>query len=621
MSKNKVLPPEAREKLLDKMHNIAHDSTLPFKEKEQQLISLSRQHLTIYQVQFYLGKLYENDKNFTKAIDHYNQAEELLTADDFLTAQIARHLAPNNDALNKEINLLKTNRAAIYTSKGVCYTGLGDKEQAFRSCNQALADNPNYAMALSNRAGAHIELGNYKAALIDARDAIRLELYDVYAWGSLSEAHLKLKNYSQAAYVLSKVKKLEEDIAAAQKGSDKQESNMQISSYSSSLSRALSQLDQIDIPSFKNSVVIKNNHRERCGKIANRTDINFTKKAQLLNDLSPAHSKSYSQHFFLGALAARENELQQAFYHYNQAEKLLIDELLIVQTASNAEPQDVYLAKNVELLKVSLAQIYNHIGNYHEKLGDKEQAFHSYNQALSYYPGNTASSNRAKIYIDRGNYKAALSDAYEAIYHRPHHPDAWLYCSEAHAKLDEFSKARHALSKFKELVLVSTDKELLEEAAKLEKFIAAAQERSKGQERSALPLSSSSSSSSSSQQQSAPKSVAPKSSPLARSDDPIMTFYKEGEASKENLDALLTAIQVKQEPQEQEQPTLSSSTTTKPQAEGFAARVSNKRNRSEQSSANATEQAQDTLQEPGKQSKSEQVASSRQTRSNGKGGK
>jgi tetratricopeptide (TPR) repeat protein len=266
--------------------------------------------------------------------------------------------------------------------------------------------------------------------------------------------------------------------------------------------------------------------------------------------------------------------------------------------------------------------MYNHIGVYYKKLGNQEQAFSYYNQALADNPNDAiALYNRAGIHNAKGNYKAVLSDAYQAIYHQPGLANAWYRCSAAHANLGEYSQATVAVNKFKELA--STNKESLEAAAKTEKFIAAAQARSKEQERPAQqqPPSSSSSSSSSSQQQSAPKSVAPKSSPLARSDDPIMTFYKEGEASKENLDALLTAIQVKQEPQEQEQPAPSSSTTTKPQAEGFAARVSNKRNRSEQSSANATEQAQDTLQEPGKQSKSEQVASSRQTRSNGKGGK
>jgi tetratricopeptide (TPR) repeat protein len=655
MSKIKIkdLPPEEREKLLAEMSAIAHNSTLSVKDKAKQLDAYSRKYSTSHQPESYFGILYEHGKDWQKAIKHLEQAEKLLT-DDLLTAQIARHLAPDDGALNKVVNQLKIERAAIYCNIGFCYTSLGNKEQAFSYYNQALADNPNHAISLSNRANAHRQLGNYKAALIDARDAIRLQPDNAYAWYSLNRIHLNLGNYSQATYAARKAKELaptnqellalvaqsEKDLAAAQKGSGKQESRLLSSSSSSSSSSAPSQSDQIDIPSFKDSIAIRAQIRGSCRTIYNRTDIDFTKKAPALNNLSPAHSKSYAQHFYLGALSARENELQKAFYHYNQAEKLLIDELLIAQTARDAEPQDQVLAKEVNRLKTDRAVLYYNIGTYYEKLGNKEQAFSYLNQALADNPNYAiALSHRANAHGQLGNYKAALSDAYQAIYHQPGLASAWFRCSVAHAQLDEFSKARHALSKFKELVLVSTDKEWLEEATKLEKFIAAAQARSKEQERPAQqqPPSSSSSSSSSSQQQ-----AAPKSSSLARSDgDAIMTAFKEGEVSKQPFGTLTKAIQVKQEKQESEQapssssptspiqqlidkrnpekelPAPSPSATTKP----FAARVSNKRNRDEQSSANATEQAQDTLQEPGKQSKSAQVALSRQTSSNGKGRK
>jgi tetratricopeptide (TPR) repeat protein len=370
--------------------------------------------------------------------------------------------------------------------------------------------------------------------------------------------------------------------------------------------------------------------------IAHNSTLSVKDKAKQLDAYSRKYSTSHQPEFYFGILYEHGKDWQKAIDHYNKAEKLLTDDLLAAQIARHLTPRDDALNNVVNQLKAQRAVMYNHIGVYYKKLGNQEQAFSYYNQALADNPNDAiALYNRAGIHNAKGNYKAVLSDAYQAIYHQPGLAYAWYRCSAAHANLGEYSQATVAVNKFKELA--STNKESLEVAAKTEKFIAAAQARSKEQERPAQqqPPSSSSSSSSSSQQQ-----AAPKSSSLARSDgDAIMTAFKEGEVSKQPFGTLTKAIQVKQEKQESEQapssssptspiqqlidkrnpekelPAPSPSATTKP----FAARVSNKRNRDEQSSANATEQEQPK--DPGKKSKSqaEKVVSDRITRSNGKG--
>jgi tetratricopeptide (TPR) repeat protein len=610
MSKIKDLPLDKQQKLVDEIDNIANNSALSFNEKEQRLISFSHQYPNRCEPQFYLGRIYEKRNDFKKALEHYNQAEKLLN-DDLLTAQIKRHLAPGDKTLSKEINFLKSERVRIYSNIGLCYASLDNKEQAFSYYNQALANDPNDENSLCSRAGVQGNRGNYKAALLDACDATRLQPDDLYAWFNLSIAHLKLGNHGKALSAASKVKqlaptnqkllakilKLEKDITAAQKESDKQESSLQSSSSSSSSSSAPSQLDEIDIPSLKDSIAIRHQFDASCEQISRRTDIDFTKKVKLFNDLSTKHPMSPAPHFFLGLLYRLHNKPQQALEHYNQAEKLLIDELLIAQTASNAALQDEVLTKEVNSLKIHCATIYNNIGNSWEILGNKEQAISYYNQALASNPNYAlALSNRAKTHIDRGNYKAALIDAYQAIFLQPSYAWAWLRCSNAHAKLGEYSKATLAVSKAKEFA--PTDNVLLEEAAaKIEKFIAAGQERSKGQVQPAQQPPSSSSSSSSSSQPIAPQqSIAPKSTTLARSDDdPMTASFKEGEASKENLDAPLKAI----EPQSSPTPYI---------------------NRLHKERRQEKEQEKEQPQKPAKKSKShtEKLNSDRVTRSNGK---
>jgi tetratricopeptide (TPR) repeat protein len=355
--------------------------------------------------------------------------------------------------------------------------------------------------------------------------------------------------------------------------------------------------------------------------IANSSTLSLNEKVQRITSFSRQYPNSYHPHFFLSILHENGKDFKKAIEHYNQAEKLLNDDLLTAQIARHLAPSD---AINIVInkLKADRALIYNYIGFCYDKLGNKEQAFSFYNQSLADNLNFAeALSNRAKQHGVQGNYKAALVDAYQAIYHQPGHARAWLWCSAAHAMLGEYSQASLALRKAKELA--TTNQELPELAAKLEKNIAAGQEKSKEQELPAQQPPSSSSSSSSSSQSVAPQSVAPKSTTLARSDDdPMIASFKEGEASKENLDALLKAIQVKQEhmqESEQEQPTSSPSSTTKAQAGSFTEQESRKRNRSEQSPTPATEQEQPKG--PGKKSKSqaEKVISDRVTRSNGKG--
>ncbi|MBI5247193.1 MAG: protein kinase [Elusimicrobia bacterium] len=74
-----------------------------------------------------------------------------------------------------------TQAAPAYANLGKTLNGAGRHVQAVAAFNQALSRDPEYQQALSGRAIAHLNLGDYPSAIIDSRSALTLDPGDMNA--------------------------------------------------------------------------------------------------------------------------------------------------------------------------------------------------------------------------------------------------------------------------------------------------------------------------------------------------------------------------------------------------------------------------------------------------------
>ena len=83
----------------------------------------------------------------------------------------------------------KRREAVLHNNRGVAYANKGDYELAVEAFTNAIALNPNLAMAYSNRGGAYRDKGDYDRAIEDCNTAIELDPDLAMAYGNRGGAY------------------------------------------------------------------------------------------------------------------------------------------------------------------------------------------------------------------------------------------------------------------------------------------------------------------------------------------------------------------------------------------------------------------------------------------------
>jgi tetratricopeptide (TPR) repeat protein len=85
-----------------------------------------------------------------------------------------------------------------YNNRGVAYKNLGEYRRAIQDYDQALRLDPGYAVVYSNRGVAYGDLGEYRRAIQDHDQALRLDPDDAIAYTNRGEAYRNLGEYRRA---------------------------------------------------------------------------------------------------------------------------------------------------------------------------------------------------------------------------------------------------------------------------------------------------------------------------------------------------------------------------------------------------------------------------------------
>ena len=98
----------------------------------------------------------------------------------------------------------KRREAVIHNNRGVAYANKGDYDLAVEAFTNAIALNPNLAMAYSNRGGAYRDKGDYDRAIEDCTRAIELNPDLAMAYNNRGSAYEREGDYDRAIEDLSK---------------------------------------------------------------------------------------------------------------------------------------------------------------------------------------------------------------------------------------------------------------------------------------------------------------------------------------------------------------------------------------------------------------------------------
>ncbi|MBK1987338.1 tetratricopeptide repeat protein [Sphaerospermopsis aphanizomenoides BCCUSP55] len=319
---------------------------------------------------------------------------------------------------------------SYYASRGFIYLGLKDYKQAISDLTEAIGRDPKnrpYTMAgfrysefkdnkiaLSSynrmlglvylsRADAYVEIKEYKQAINDYTQAIKLDPKNASYYSFRGNAYLKLKEYKQAIDDYTQAIKLEPKNARYYVG--RSQAYIQLKEYK----QAIDDYTQAIKLDPKNAIYYA---------LRGYPYFKLKEYKQAIDDYSQAiklDPKNANYYYIRGMVNYEFKDYKQAIYDLSQAIKLDL--------------------KNAEYYKI------RGVVNY--ELKEYKQAIDDYNQAIKFDP-----KNADYYYYLRGlanyklkDYQQAINDLTQAIKIKPEYPEAYTNLGIVHYEMGEVETA------------------------------------------------------------------------------------------------------------------------------------------------------------------------------------
>ncbi len=304
--------------------------------------------------------------------------------------------------------------------EGVNKYEAGNYEGAVEDFNQAIALDPQNALAYNKRGDAYYRLGDYEQAQADSSQAILLNPQDVNAYFDRGFAFYGLGKYKKAIADYNQAIKLNSKDAYAY--------------YGRGLARAQSKDNKGAIEDFSKAITLKPEYNEaylQRGIIRRR----LRQRLEAIQDFdkiiknNPSDAKAYYQR---GLTQSINKQKYAALKDYTDA--ININPKYIEAYLNRG---DIYsdLGNKVEatedyntILEIDPKFIaaYIHRGIHRFSFGDYKGAIQDYTEALKLDPNDIAAyNNRGNAYLELGNKKAANQDYSRAIAINPNNALAY----------------------------------------------------------------------------------------------------------------------------------------------------------------------------------------------------
>ena len=326
--------------------------------------------------------------------------------------------------LNKAINL-KPDFDEAYNNRGAVKSFLGRHQDAIADYDIAIRLNPDFTEAYSNRGSTKNLLEQHKEALTDYDKAIQLKPDYAAAYGNRGSTKYLLGNYQEAIVDYDEAIRLKPDDPEFHY--HRGHANSNLGKYEAALvdyNRA--------IDSKPGDAIIYNNRgfvKLQLGQYKEAiTD--YSEAIRLKQRVVELHS-------------IRENIIQFPLVNkkFNKAE-IYINRG--VTRARIGEYEEAFADFNEALrLKPDYAEAHNNCGQINTLLGKHGDSLTDYNEAIRLKPDYVeAYSNRGPTNLILGKYAEALMDLNEVIRHQPNSVLAFVNRAEAKVNLNRIDEAR-----------------------------------------------------------------------------------------------------------------------------------------------------------------------------------
>ena len=310
---------------------------------------------------------------------------------------------------------LDPNIAMAYTNRGTDYDLKGDYDQAIQDFNHSIRLNPNLAITYTNRGVTYADRGDNDQAIQDYNEAIRLRPDDPWAYNNRGCTYAEKGDYTLAIQDYNKAIELNPHLAEIynNRGNSyvrKGDSDGAIRDYNEAI-----RLNP-DLPMVYNN---------RGCTYADKGDYDLA-------------IKDYNKTILL------DPNLAEAYYNRGRAYADKGDYTLAIRDYTQAI-----------LLNPDSPRVYSNRGNIYALKGDYEDAIQDYNRAIRLIPFD------AVVYYDRGStfalkcdYDQAIVDYDQAIHLRPNMAEAYYGRGKAYKRKGEKEKA---IDDFDEFLKLSND--------------------------------------------------------------------------------------------------------------------------------------------------------------------
>lgn len=198
--------------LEDKLANIKTEQDR--QNVQQEIKEIDKNALYIQKIDE--GWKFRHEKNFSKALELFNEAVELNPNDyrgydgrGTVYDDLNKYGQALND-LNKAVEL-NTKSFEAYNNRGAIYSNLKEYDKAIADYNKAIELNQNYYWAYSNRGDVYRKLKQYDKAISDHNKAIELDSNYYYAYNNRGLTYLDLQQYDKAISDFNKAIELDKD--------------------------------------------------------------------------------------------------------------------------------------------------------------------------------------------------------------------------------------------------------------------------------------------------------------------------------------------------------------------------------------------------------------------------
>ena len=362
-------------------------------------------------------------------------------------AQIFQKTKQYSEAISiYDLILRKQPEVAIYNSRGVVKSILGQKQAAMADYDRAISINPNYAAAYNNRCIVKSALGQKQAAIADCDRAIALNPNFAEAYSSRGNTKSDLGQKQAAIADYDRAIVINPNLAEAYNNRG--------------IIKAVLGQKQSAISDYDRAITINPNFVEAYnGRAIVKFDLGQKQAAITDYNRAIAINPNYAEAYYNRGIAKTSlGQKQAAISDYDRAIEINPN---YVQAYGNRGILKFDLGQKQAaiadldqaiMINPNSAQYYSNRGSMKADLGQKQAAIADYDQAIAIKPNfANAYYDRGVIKDDLGQKQAAITDYDRAIMINPNYANAYVNRGLAKYTLGQQQSATADLRKAAEL--------------------------------------------------------------------------------------------------------------------------------------------------------------------------